>query len=216
MFSQSRSITKIALCLTAMLTAPHITRAQIANVHKRYRSKLDYNKSKEFGRKQRHRRGQQQQKHNENNLRKLDDLTMPPQESEFDMSVPSKPIVRMMSIPLQESAFDLSMPMGDIPAQTDGDDLEVVSLANGGDSDDSGTLLASFLAGISALVVGSVVFFVKMRQKPRCHAEEIQQEREEMKRREASFSSDMQSRMVSFASWDEPNIEGEMRDISTI
>lgn len=181
MVSQSKSSINIALCLTATLIMASTTQAQImSTVPKRHRSKSDYNKSKVFGRKQRQLRGQQQQQQRKKkSLRKLEgDFSMPLQESEFDMSMPSGPGVRMMSMsihesefdlsmPLHESEFDLSMPMDGLPTQTVGDEMEdVIALGENVSNSDGNTLiLASFLAGISALVVGAAALFVKTRQK---------------------------------------------------
>ena len=190
MVSQSKSSISIALCLTAMLMTTPTTQAQLSTIPKRYRSNSDNNKPQELGRKQRQERGQQQQR-NKENLRKLEgDLSMPLQASEFDMSMPSGPRVRMMSMPLQESEFYLSMPTDELPTQTHGDELgDVIALGeNGSNSDGSTIILASFLAGISVLVVGAAALFVKMRQKHSRHAEESQ-EREDTQMREVSFAS---------------------------
>eukprot|EP00579_Thalassiosira_antarctica_P000335 CAMPEP_0201867602 /NCGR_PEP_ID=MMETSP0902-20130614/1776_1 /ASSEMBLY_ACC=CAM_ASM_000551 /TAXON_ID=420261 /ORGANISM="Thalassiosira antarctica, Strain CCMP982" /LENGTH=224 /DNA_ID=CAMNT_0048392783 /DNA_START=92 /DNA_END=766 /DNA_ORIENTATION=+ len=221
MVSQSKSSINIALCLTATLITASTTQAQLSTVPKRHRSKSDYNKSKVFGRKQRQLRGQQlqqqQQQRKKKSLRKLEgDFSMPLQESEFDMSMPSGPSARMMSMsihesefdlsmPLHESEFDLSMPIMDgLPTQTVGDEMEdVIALGENVSNSDGNTLiLASFLAGISALIVGAAALFVKMRQKHNRQGEESQERQ------------DMQMREVSFASHDDLNdIEGEGREI---
>ena len=202
MVSQSKSSINIALCLTAMLTTASTTQAQLSNIPTRYRTKFDY-RPQEFGRKQHQQRGQQQQQNRKKtNLRELEgDLPIPIQESELD--VPWGSSVRLMSIPLQESGFDptmplqesgfvLSMPTGDNPTQVHVDDVEDITLGKGGNSDGKTPILASFLAGISALAVGAAVFFVKKQQNHGSQVEESQQEREEMQMREGSLSSDQE------------------------
>ena len=107
-------------------------------------------------------------------------------------------------MPLQESEFYLSMPTDELPTQTHGGELgDVIALGeNASNSDGNAVILASFLAGISVLVVGAAALFVKMRQKHNRQAEESQ-ERE-----------DTQMRVVSFAASDDLNdIEGVGREI---
>ena len=107
------------------------------------------------------------------------------------------------------------MPTGENHTQVHVDDLEDITLGNG-----RTPILASFLAGISVLVVGAVAFsafFVEMQQKNDGQVEEIRQEREEMQMREGSLSSDQEMWMVSFATSDDLNdLEGEGREIVTI
>ena len=103
-------------------------------------------------------------------LRKLEDnLSMPMKESEFDMSGPS---VRMMSIPLREIGFEISMAHRGFDLSMPMDDSEVVTLDNGRNLESNTPFLASFLAGILAVVVGSLALFAKMRQKHGVQAEE--------------------------------------------
>ena len=100
------------------------------------------------------------------------DNSMPLEESRFDISMP-----------LEESRFDISMPLnvfemsmsmsteGDIPKD---EDLTVVLGEN--ESGSATLILASFLAGLSVLVVGSMACFVKMRK---VHNKQVLEEREE-------------------------------------
>jgi len=207
-----------------MLMAASKTQAQISIAPKRYRRQLDDSKSSEIGSAQRqYTNGQQQkQKHPEKNARKLEDDA----GSELDLSMPSGPSVRMMSIPLEELRLDLSMPTSERDsAQVD---VETVSLSEDSDSEESTPLLVSFLAGISALVIASVALFAKMkRNKPGRKGEvdaiQIQQEIEDLGGREdayspkGAFAADMQGRMVSFSDWDDDNlVPGEMRDVEII
>ena len=211
----------------AMLTTASTTQAQISTVPKRHRNKIDY-RPQEFGRKQRQQRGQQQQQQKKKtNLRELEgDLSIPIQESKFDMSMPSGSSVRMMSIPLQESGFDLSMPLqesgldlsmptiGDNPTQVHVGDSEDITLGNGSTT----PILASFLVGISLLVVGAVAFFVKMQQKHDSRVEESQQERDEiMSINLQNAESDAQTRIVLVAPSDDlGETDREMQDIVII
>ena len=159
----------MALCLTAMLATTSTTQAQISTIPKRYRSELNNSKPKEFGRKQRQQIGQQQQGRREAKSGKQEgNLSMPLQRSGFAMSVPlGGPGVRMMSILLQELRSEMSMALPrsglDLTLSMPMDDAEVVTLDNGSDSDGNAPLLASFLTGMSAVVVGSLALFAKMR-----------------------------------------------------
>ena len=118
-----------------------------------------------------------------------DNLSMLLKDSEFDilrskpqMSMPlGGPGARMMSIPLQELRFEMSMALPrsgfDLSLSMPMDDTEVVTLDNGSNSGGNAPLLASFLAGMSAVVVGSLALFAKMRQKKQVlRAEESWQE----------------------------------------
>ena len=73
----------------------------------------------------------------------------------------------MMSILLQELRSEMSMALPrsglDLTLSMPMDDAEVVTLDNGSDSDGNAPLLASFLAGTLAAVVGSLALFAKMR-----------------------------------------------------
>jgi len=223
MVTRSQSCVKFVLWLMAMLMAASKAQAQISIAPKRYRRQLDYSESSEIGSAQRqYTNGQQQkQKHPEKNARKLEDDV----GSELDMSMPSGPSVRMMSIPIQELRLDLSMPTSEHnPAPAD---VENVSLGDDSDSAKSTPLLASFLAGISALVVASVLFVKMKRDKPGRKGEvdaiQIQQEIEDLERQgdtyspKGAFAADMQGRMVSFSDWDDDNlVQGEMRDVEII
>ena len=129
---------------------------------------------------------------------------MPLQESEFDLSMPLQESNFDMPMPLQESDFDLSMPTDGLPTQTHGDELgDVIALGeNASNSDGNAVILASFLAGISVLVVGAAALFVKTRQKHNRRAEESQ-ERE-----------NTQMRVITLASRDDLNdMEGVGREI---
>jgi len=166
-----------------MLMVASTTEAQVSSVPKRHRN----NNSKEFGNKQRQQNRQQQQKRNDNISRKLeDDISMPLQESGFDVKMMSIPL-RSMSIPLHDLRLDLSMPLQELefdlsmPSQT----LEGANtLDDGSDSDGKTVILASFFAGISAFMIGAVALFMKMRQR---------------KAEENGEADDMQVRVVSFA-----------------
>lgn len=203
-----------------MLMSASTTQAQISTAPRRHRTTLDNNKSSEFGRKQRQDHNGQQQQHelNEKNVRKLEDDV----ESDLDMSMPSGPSVRMMSIPLQELRLDLSIPLKEMrldfsmpAAETDEANFETTTLGNAG-SDDSTPLLASFLAGISVLIVASVALFAKIKQNQSRRSREVEasqsgQEIEDWERREDTHSpkgavvSDMQGQ-----------IEGDMQDVNIV
>ena len=163
----------------------------MSTVPKRYRSELNNNKPKEFERKQRQQIGQQQQgRRKAKSGRQENDLSMPLERSGFDMSVPLGPSARMMSIPLQERGVEMSMALRGFDLSMPMDESEVVTLDNGSGSDGNAPLLASFLAGTSAAVVGSLALFAKMRQKKHVlQAEESQQERENMEVQEGSLSA---------------------------
>mmetsp|Transcript_18171 Transcript_18171/g.32473 ORF Transcript_18171/g.32473 Transcript_18171/m.32473 type:complete len:194 (+) Transcript_18171:107-688(+) len=170
MVSQSKLCINIALSAIAVLMSATTSHAQVSSVPKRHRNK------QEFGRKQGHQRGQRQQRRNEKNVRMLDgDSSMPLQDLRMDLSMPLGDTVRMMSLPLQDLRLDLSMPLQDLridlsmPTEESVDGA--ITLDNGSDSDGSPLILASFLAGISALAVGLMAFFVKLRQKRQREAE---------------------------------------------
>jgi len=107
-------------------------------------------------------------------------MSLPLEQSEFEMSVPlqqsemsmpleesemSMPLEEMeMSLPLEE--LELSMPADGAPAP------EAVSLENESESGGNGVVLASFLAGVSALLVGFAAFFVGIVRRRRKAAEE--------------------------------------------
>ena len=100
------------------------------------------------------------------------DNSMPLEESRFDISMPLEESRFDISMPL--NVFDMSMSMpteGDIPKD---EDLTVVLGEN--ESGSATLILASFLAGLSVLVVGAMACFVKMRK---VHNKQVLEEREE-------------------------------------
>jgi hypothetical protein len=97
-------------------------------------------------------------------------LSMPPLgESEFGNIVPVSSM-SMMLLSLDESELSLSLPMFDFPKETLIDEpvAEIVSLDR---SNASTLILCSFVAGLSALVVGATALFLKMQ---RVHAQELE------------------------------------------
>ena len=131
-------------------------------------------------------------------------LSMPNlEEARFDI-----PDLEFMSMPLEEARFDIpigSMPLNvfDIEPTSDGD-MNMMSVGLGKSSSSSDTLiLASMLAGLSALVVGSVAVFVKMRK---VHSDQCIEDREEEElemQNQQQQQLDPEERVVSFASHDE-------------
>ena len=192
----------IAIATTALLP----TNAQLSTIPRRYRStntqltSSSVSKRRTLQKQQHH---QQKKRQGGNNLRtrNLDEQSMPLESAEMsllilprgsmpsieqsDMSLPIK--LRMdeldNSMPLEESRFDISMPLnvfemsmsmsteGDIPKD---EDLTVVLGEN--ESGSATLILASFLAGLSVLVVGAMACFVKMRK---VHNKQVLEEREE-------------------------------------
>ena len=95
------------------------------------------------------------------------------------------------SMPLEEAAFSMSMPDSE-PSQSEGTgDLESSSVGS------STLILASFLAGISVLVVGATTLFIKMRKE---YGRQLDSDEESESDR---MHEAMQRRMVSFASYDD-------------
>ena len=96
------------------------------------------------------------------------------------------------SMPLEEAAFSMSMPDSE-PSQSEGTgDLE-----SSGSVGSSTLILASFLAGISVLVVGAAALFIKMRKE---YGRQLDSDEESESDR---MHEAMQRRMVSFASYDD-------------
>eukprot|EP00584_Thalassiosira_punctigera_P011253 CAMPEP_0172562014 /NCGR_PEP_ID=MMETSP1067-20121228/95229_1 /TAXON_ID=265564 ORGANISM="Thalassiosira punctigera, Strain Tpunct2005C2" /NCGR_SAMPLE_ID=MMETSP1067 /ASSEMBLY_ACC=CAM_ASM_000444 /LENGTH=135 /DNA_ID=CAMNT_0013352159 /DNA_START=114 /DNA_END=521 /DNA_ORIENTATION=- len=135
-------------------------------------------------------------------------MSIPLQELEFDSSMS-----------LQKAGFDLSIPMGERITQTNGDKSEhVIIKENASNSKGSTIILASFLVGLSSLVVGALALFLKMRQMHWRQLEENEQERGDMQIEVLSPSSaeaDM-VRVVTYPSFDDDNTEGEMREMILI
>ncbi len=184
MVSHSKSSANIALCFAAMLVAC-TTQAQLSTLPKRYRSGngkvLQQHESRAmeggFGR----RTSLQQRKTSSTkevrktnlrkNTRKLSaekelsmSLSLPLDSRRFDipsMSMQSSIEELDFSMSIDLVAFDvmsMSMPsLLDVPAETE---LESISLDNG-TSTGSKLVLASVVAGISALVVLAAALFVK-------------------------------------------------------
>lgn len=150
----------IALCLAAMLVATSSVQAQRSTVPKRQRvfnnRKLESSDAV-FG-------IDQQQRRKKANLRSNDEMSI----SLITPEMPMPPQRFEASMPLTESMFGLSIPMVELPAA---EETDTVSLGN----DDSAdiVILFSFLAGISAMVVGAVALFAKMR---RVHRSEVDDE----------------------------------------
>ena len=185
MVSHSKSSANIALCFAAMLMAC-TTQAQLSTLPKRYRSgngkvlqKHESNTMEGgFGRRASYqqRKTSSTKESRKTNLRKNtrklsaeEELSMsfslPFDSRRFDisMSMPSSIEELDFSMSIDLAAFDIiamsmSMPsLIDIPAETE---LESISLDNGS-STGSKLVLASVVAGISALVVLAAALFVK-------------------------------------------------------
>ena len=131
-------------------------------------------------------------------------LSMPNlEEARFDI-----PDLKFMSMPLEEARFDIpigSMPLNifDIEPDNSDNDTNMMSVGLGKSSSSSDTLiLASMLAGLSALVVGSAAVFVKMRK---VHSDQCIEDREEeeLEMQQQQQQLDPEERVVSFASQDE-------------
>ena len=126
------------------------------------------------------------------------------EEARFDI-----PDLDFMSMPLEEARFDIpigSMPLNvfDIePDTSDGDNMMSVGLGKSSSSSDT-LILASMLAGLSALVVGSAAVFMKMRKvhSGQCIEDRLEEE-EEMELQRQQQQLDPEDRVVSFASKDE-------------
>lgn len=171
MISPSKEGISIALCFVALFMTATVN-AQLSSIpHRQRRNKIEYNKQERLGRKQRHQR-QQQQQHANNIGRQLDgDFSTPLHESVFDMADPSsaETSIRMMSIPLQELGFDMSIPLQELdfdlsmPLHTKRKRPESY-IALESRNNGSSIISASSLVGISALVVGAMALFVKVRK----------------------------------------------------
>mmetsp|Transcript_11667 Transcript_11667/g.28678 ORF Transcript_11667/g.28678 Transcript_11667/m.28678 type:complete len:243 (+) Transcript_11667:3-731(+) len=186
MGSQSKSSISIILCLVAIVAMATTIQAQLHTSPERYRSinlqqqqqqQQDTLGGKELGR---------QRQKRQRNLRKKNERKT--QDGGSEMSLSSKLTINLseMSLPLVDADFDLSLPM-DLPTATHGD--EIVALENGNSGEGSTLILASFLAGISALIIGAVALFVKMRRSNSHQVDETQQIDEGRETRVVPFDS---------------------------
>lgn len=171
--SNNSSIMKalaVSTVLAMMGSTTSTTNAQLSAIPKRYRS----TKTQQISPVGSMNRGYQLQKHQQKkqgnlrtrNLEGGSSLSVPLEESELSMPIAesemSMPLTMFdMSIPLMEAELDLSMPSVDIPS--DSEEADFVTLENGSSSG-STLILASFLAGVSALVVAATAMFIKMRK----------------------------------------------------
>ena len=149
----------------------------------------------------------------------LSELSVPLEESELSMPIVesemSMPLTMFdMSIPLMEAELELSMPSVDRPSDSAGEEADIVTLENGSSSG-STLILASFLAGVSALVVAATAMFIKMRK---VHSKECMEngDADTMEGQQAAptigqIMMSQKNPVVSFASHDEINdfSEGE-------
>jgi len=228
--SNNSSIMNKALAVYTVLAVVGSTstsNAQLSAIPKRYRSTKTQQISSAGSMNKRQLQEHQQQK-KQGNLRtrnlegssmpsiELSELSVPLEESELSMPIVesemSMPLTMFdMSIPLMEAELELSMPSVDLPA---GEEADIVTLEN--DSSSGSTLiLASFLAGVSALVVAATAMFIKMRK---VHSKECMEngDADTMEGQQAAptIGQIMMSQkhpVVSFASHDEINdfSEGE-------
>mmetsp|Transcript_11668 Transcript_11668/g.28680 ORF Transcript_11668/g.28680 Transcript_11668/m.28680 type:complete len:282 (+) Transcript_11668:3-848(+) len=186
MGSQSKSSISIILCLVAIVAMATTIQAQLHTSPERYRSinlqqqqqqQQDTLGGKELGR---------QRQKRQRNLRKKNERKT--QDGGSEMSLSSKLTINLseMSLPLVDADFDLSLPM-DLPTTTQ---YENVVLENGSSGDGSTPILASFLAGISALTVGAVALFVKMRRVHGRQVEETEEDDTSNEMHEMPFDSD--------------------------
>jgi len=211
--------------LAIIILLSSTTNAQLSTLPKRYRSnKVQQTSSTTTSVK--HTLKQQKTKKN-GNLRKKRYLRKDPElnymsmnnlfTTRMSMSMPNLeearfdiPDLDFMSMPLEEARFDIpigSMPLNvfdDIePLDNSDGDMNMMSVGLGKSSSSSDTLiLASMLAGLSALVVGSAAVFVKMRK---VHSDQCieDKEEEEMEMNQQQQQLDPEERVVSFASQDE-------------
>ncbi|KAL7549182.1 hypothetical protein ACHAWF_017137 [Thalassiosira exigua] len=172
MSSQRKSSVSLVLCLAAIAMTEATSKAPFLTRHRR---------SQEFARRQ-----------SRNEMRReMEDVTglsLPLEEGsiqyildEGSVALDEGSIQYILDVPLTEGSIqyyldedmslqqmemDLSIPSEDISTETHGDELgDTVSLGDS-DSNNAGSslILASFLAGISALLVGAAALFVKMRR----------------------------------------------------
>jgi len=217
----SSHITLAILAIIAILSST-TTNAQLSTLPKRYRSNkvqssstttvnhtLKQHKTKKNGhlRKKRYLRKDPELNYmSMNNLFTTRmSLSMPNlEEARFDI-----PDLDFMSMPLEEARFDIpigSMPLNvfDIEPDNSDGDMNMMSVGLGKSSSSSDTLiLASMLAGLSALVVGSAAVFMKMRKVHSDQCIEDKEEEEEMEMQQQQQQLDPEERVVSFASQDE-------------
>ena len=176
MVSASKSVLNISLCLLVMAVAASTTQAQLSSVPKRHRTASN-NIPQEFGRQQHQQRGQHQRKMADAR-RKVEDLSMP-MTTAAELS---------MSLPMEEAITNKDALADNINLGTSPDERPYI--------------LASFLTGISAFVIGAVAMFVKMRQ---IHSREVEAQEE---------ASAAQAREVAFGSaCDDLEEDGEFRDV---
>ena len=185
----------VRLCLVAILgSLPYSSQAQLSTLPKRYRRTQRLSNSQTTS-------GnvaaspasveRRQIMHNESNItvkRKARhlaseeelSLSMPLQSATFELSI-SMPYLEesefelsSMSLSLEQAELSLSMSLPmfeDRPTENLGEqDSEVVSVDRSKSS--STLILCSFIAGLSALVVGATAMFLKMQ---RVHARELEQ-----------------------------------------
>ena len=231
--SNNSSIMNKALAVSTVLAVVGSTstaNAQLSAIPKRYRSTKTQQISSAGSMNKRQLQEHQQQK-KQGNLRtrnlegssmpsiELSELSVPLEESELSMPIVesemSMPLTMFdMSIPLMEAELELSMPSVDLPSDSAGEEADIVTLENGSSSG-STLILASFLAGVSALVVAATAMFIKMRK---VHSKECMEngDADTMEGQQAAptIGQIMMSQkhpVVSFASHDEINdfSEGE-------
>eukprot|EP00578_Thalassiosira_sp_NH16_P008472 CAMPEP_0181117912 /NCGR_PEP_ID=MMETSP1071-20121207/22789_1 /TAXON_ID=35127 /ORGANISM="Thalassiosira sp., Strain NH16" /LENGTH=216 /DNA_ID=CAMNT_0023202359 /DNA_START=146 /DNA_END=796 /DNA_ORIENTATION=- len=195
MGSQSKSSISIILCLVAIVAMATTIQAQLHTSPERYRSiNLQQQQQQDtLGGKELGRQRQKRQRNSRNTERKtlessmnLRAMSVPIMESEMSLSKIAPIDLSEMSLPIVDADFDLSLPM-DLPTATHGD--EIVALENGNSGEGSTLILASFLAGISALIIGAVALFVKMRRSNSHQVDETQQIDEGRETRVVPFDS---------------------------
>lgn len=204
MVSKSCSIVGVVLAVAAALAAPPSAHAQLSTVPKRYRSQKNRVES-QFGR----RRQVPESVKEAQPKRSLrgNDGERELEEQAFSFS-PIQPLMFSMRSSYMEDPEGMSLPSIEAmsvayeelpppPTQPSGGDGYVTQELGGDDDGTNNIILASFLAGISALVVGAAALFVKMR---RVHGRSAE-DSSEMDDNE-SQNRDM-NRIVSFASHDE-------------
>ena len=159
MVSQTKSSINIALCIGAMLVAASTTQAQLANVPKRYRSKNSVLVDQEFGRHSRQQKNQQASSAARRNLRHLEGSMSMVSNDGLDFTG----LTRMKGFDL-DGSMSMSMPQNIVVPDGDSEPSESTQELESNNGSDT-VVMASFLAGISALVVGAMALFVKMRQR---------------------------------------------------
>ena len=184
----------VRLCLVAILgSLPYSSQAQLSTLPKRYRrtQRLSNSQTTSGNVAASPASVERRQMHNESIItvkrkaRQLGSeeelsLSMPLQSATFELSI-SMPYLEesefelsSMSLSLEQAelSLSLSLPMfEDLPTETVGEQVsDVVSVDRSKSS--STLILCSFIAGLSALVVGATAMFLKMQ---RVHARELEQ-----------------------------------------